>query len=416
MSDSLPPDPDLAREVQLLRDSGALGRPGPLSRLFEFLSSRTAGPAPKEIEIAVEVFGKRADFDVAQDSVVRVYVHKLRKRLDDYYARHARPGRIVIPKGEYRLVFERTQGAPQSEPIAASPPQFARKRWLPFAGALLAAAALGALGAAFWLRVLAVDEAQRELHSVRASAVWAPLLADERPVTIVVGDYYLLGETDAAGNVARLVREFHINSPADFIDHLELDPERMQRYRNVDLTYLPTGAALAIYRLAPVLEPKRDVRIVLMSDLDGETLANSHIVYIGYLSGLGMLGDVVFDASRLRLGGTYDELVDPATRRTYVARQPASPGAGYTDYGYFAELEGPRKQRIVVIAGTRDLGVMQTAEAVTRADSVAALAADAGGAAAFESLMEVQGVAHASMNTKRLFVAPINGALEAPGD
>jgi hypothetical protein len=411
MNDSLLLDPDLAREAQLLRDSGALGRPGPLSRLFDFLLSRSFGPAPKEIEIAVEVFGKRVDFDVAQDSVVRVYVHKLRKRLDDYYTRHARPGRVVIPKGEYRLVFERAAApAQQAAPQTAVAAQPSHRAWLQLAGALLAAAAIGALGAALWFGAFGRSAAERDLEEVRASAVWAPLLADERPVTIVVGDYYLLGETDAAGNVARLVREFHINSQADFIDHLELDPERMRRYRNVDLTYLPTGAAFAIYRLAPVLEGKRDVRVMLMSDLDGETLASSHIVYIGYLSGLGMLGETVFDASRLQLGGTYDELVDPASRSTYVARRPDSPGAVYTDYGYFALLHGPREQRIVIVAGTRDLGVMQMAEAATRADSVASLAAEAGGAAAFESLMEVQGVAHASMNTKRLFVAPVKPA------
>jgi hypothetical protein len=407
MYESLLDHPDLAREAQLLRDSGALGRPGPLTRLFDFLLDRSAGSAPKEIEIAVEVFGKRADFDVAQDSVVRVYVHKLRKRLDDYYARCARPGRIVIPKGEYRLVFERTASPAQEATVPAQP---ARRPWLLRGGALLAAAAIGALGAALWLGAFEGNGPQRDLQAVRASAVWAPLVADERPVTIVVGDYYLLGETDAAGNVARLVREFHINSQADFIDHLELDPERMHRYRNVDLTYLPTGAAFAIYRLAPVLEGKRDVRVMLMSDLDGETLASSHIVYVGYLSGLGMLGDTVFDASRLQLGGTYDELVDPASRRTYVARRPDSPGAVYTDYGYFALLHGPKQQRIVIVAGTRDLGVMQMAEAATRADSVASLTAEAGGAAAFESLLEVQGVAHASMKAKRLFVAPIRSA------
>lgn len=409
MDESLCHDPDLAREAQLLRDSGALGRPGPLTRLFDFLLNRGCGPTPKEIEIAVEVFGKGADFDVAQDSVVRVYVHKLRKRLDDYYTRHARPGRIAIPKGEYRLVFE---PAASTAPETTVAPRPVRRAWLPLAGALLAAAALGALGAAFWFGAFGRSAAEQELEAVRASAVWAPLLADERPVTIVVGDYYLLGETDAAGAVARLVREFHINSQADFIDHLELDPERMHRYRNVDLTYLPTGAAFAIYRLGPVLADKRDVRVMLMSDLDGETLASSHIVYIGYLSGLGMLGDAVFDASRLQLGGTYDELVDPASRRTYVARRPDSPGAVYTDYGYFALLHGPKQQRIVIVAGTRDLGVMQMAEAAMRADSVASLAAEAGGAPAFESLMEVQGVAHASMDTRRLFVAPIKSAAD----
>jgi hypothetical protein len=84
------------------------------------------------------------------------------------------------------------------------------------------------------------------------------------------------------------------------------------------------------------------------------------LVNIGYLSGLGMPGDAVFDASRLQLGGTYDELIDPASRRTYVARRPESPGAVYTNYGYFALLHGPKQQRIVIVAVTRDFSAWQT--------------------------------------------------------
>ena len=34
------------------------------------------------------------------------------------------------------------------------------------------------------------------------------------------------------------------------------------------------------------------VRIKLMSELDGDTLRTSHVVYIGYLSGLGMFSAV----------------------------------------------------------------------------------------------------------------------------
>jgi hypothetical protein len=398
----------LEREAQAIRDSGVLGRPGPLSRLFDFLLTRTAGPAPKELEIAIEVFGKRLDFDVAQDSVVRVYVHKLRKRLDEFYARHARPGRIIIPRGEYRLVFEAAASALHATDTSSGLETSRRRPLVALAAIASGALAIGALLMWAWLDTLGASASERELKTVRRSAVWGPLFDDDLPITIVVGDYYLLGETDAAGNVARLVREFFINSQADFIDHLELDPEWMQRYRNLDLTYLPTAVAFAIHELTPIFAPKERVRVMLMSDLDGATLANSHIVYVGFLSGLGMLGDPVFDVSRLHLGGTYDELVDPASRRTYVARQPETPGGGYTDYGYFAALRGPQNNRIVIAAGTRDLGVMQTAEALARSASVSAIDAEAGGAPSFEGLIEVHGVAKTSLSAKRLFVAQIS--------
>ena len=100
-----PPD-ELVAEAARLRASGALGKPGPLSRLFEFLLGRSGGSAPKELEIAVAVFNKKSDFDIGQDALVRVYVHKLRKKLEEFYLRNPGERRLVIPKGEYRLVVE----------------------------------------------------------------------------------------------------------------------------------------------------------------------------------------------------------------------------------------------------------------------------------------------------------------------
>src|SRR5687768_9087665 len=91
----------LAQVAEQFRASGLLGKPGTLSRLFDFLLARTlAGDAPKEIEIALEVFGKAPTFDVSQDAVVRVYVHKLRRRLEDFHAKSADPsiGKLAIPK------------------------------------------------------------------------------------------------------------------------------------------------------------------------------------------------------------------------------------------------------------------------------------------------------------------------------
>src|SRR5690606_41244557 len=62
--------------------------------------------------------GKSSSFDVAQDSVVRVYIHKLRRRLDEFYdgLPAAPASRLVIPKGEYRLTIERAE-----VPVAATP-------------------------------------------------------------------------------------------------------------------------------------------------------------------------------------------------------------------------------------------------------------------------------------------------------
>jgi hypothetical protein len=395
-------------QAELFRASGLLGKPGTLSRLFDFLLTRSLeGGAPKETEIALQVFGKSPGFDVSQDAVVRVYVHKLRRRLEQFNARTPDAAKIVIPKGEYRLLLER----PAAEPAVATaettpaPMPARRANWLGIGIATCCALIVGALlGAGF-----SMGGAQWDMREVRHSAVWAPLLADDLPITIVVGDYYLLGEANPqTGHIDRLVREFFINSHEDFRDNEQLNPQLMQRYRNLDLTYLPAASAFALQSIVPVLGAAKPVRVVLMSQLDANALKNSHIVYIGYISGLGMLGDRVFAASRVSPGGSYDELVDTKTDHTYLSTaMGASSDGEFRDYGYFSTFAGPNGNRVLVIAGTRDVGVMQIAQSLSQRHAVEDICRHAGAAAAFESLVEVSGVGKTGLQSRSLFVSPL---------
>ncbi|HSG65549.1 MAG TPA: hypothetical protein VLD39_11135, partial [Gammaproteobacteria bacterium] len=95
--------------VERVVASGVLGRSRTYAKLLEYVvECSVEDRAPKELEIAVEVFGRGGDFDPNQDSLVRVYMHNLRQKLEQYYAQHgaADDYRLVIPRGEYRLVVE----------------------------------------------------------------------------------------------------------------------------------------------------------------------------------------------------------------------------------------------------------------------------------------------------------------------
>jgi hypothetical protein len=387
-----------------------LGKPGALSRLFDFLLERSlAGEVPKEIEIALEVFGKSTTFDVAQDSVVRVYVHKLRRRLEEFAARSltSQDSRLTIPKGEYRLVLD--------SPLVATPIEAPRQpdtpQPTPPRRASRFAWPLGLL-AAFLAGVLLTfafthDPRARDLNAVRNSAIWGPLLDDDLPITLVIGDYFLLGEVDDTDNVRRLVREFFINSDQDFLDQLQLNPGLMRPYRNLELTYLPAATAFALHDLVPVLNAGKPVRVALVSTLDPNVLKSTHVVYLGYISGMGMLGDRVFANSRLSLGGSFDELHDQQTGETYVstAMPNGAEGGAFRDFGYFSTFAGPNGNRVVIISGTRDNGVMHVAEAVSRRSTVDEIDQKAGDAESFESLYEVDGMARAGLNARLLFVS-----------
>jgi len=141
-------------------------------------------------------------------------------------------------------------------------------------------------------------------------------------------------------------------------------------------------------------------------------LKRSDVLYVGYLSALRLLRDPVFAGSRFRVGETYDELIDSRTGRRYASQEggPAEGQASQRDLGYFAAFRGPGGNRIVILAGARDVGLMQTAEAATNPAALKGLLAAAGHSDAFEGLFEAEGLRRANLGGRLLVGAPLDAA------
>ena len=112
-ADNLTTSETIRQQVEEIVAAGALGRSEAYTRLLRFLAERShTNKSVKEIEIAVEVFGRDETFDVTQDSLVRVYIHKLRGKLDQFYKESDKTysQRLSIPKGSYLLGLETNAG------------------------------------------------------------------------------------------------------------------------------------------------------------------------------------------------------------------------------------------------------------------------------------------------------------------
>jgi hypothetical protein len=398
---------EIAELAQRLRARQALGRSDGLNRLFDYLAERAAeGARPKEFEVAAAVFGRTSAFDGSQDASVRVAVHRLRRKLDDFYAGPGRdePMRLTIPKGEYRMVAE-----PRPDAEAAVPPA-ARRPWRAYA--IAAAALLALLNLAAWGAFWATHGTERSVTQARHAAPWRQMLQAEPPTLLVLGDYYIFGEIDETAGIDRLIRQYSINSAADLDDWLMDNPKAMGRYRDLDLYYLPVGAAFALRSIVPVISRGvgrgQSLHVVMASDLTPEMLKRNNIIYLGYLSGLGVLRDPVFTGSRFAVGETWDELEDTVGHRRFVSQGggPAPGDVNRRDYGYVAAFRGPAGNRIVVIAGVRDTGLQEAAEAMADPDALKALAKRVTGADNFEALYEAEGIGRSSLGGRLVVAAP----------
>lgn len=386
-------------EIARVRQSGLLGRSQTLSRFFDFLVEQPARSAPKESEIAYSVFGRGSSFSTEQDAVVRVYAHRLRRKLDEFNDRSPSPFgvRLSLPRGEYRIA---------AEPIVEkkTPPERAPSRrpwWIAGAVALALVAGLTLIGAAR----LTDDTPARQQP-------WAALAKDDLPLVIVVGDYYLFGDNGDGMEVERLVREFSINSKDELYAYMMRHPDLSGRYADLGLTYLPLSTAAALQHVTPLLPREKPVRIVPASSFSPDLLKTADVLYLGHLSGLGVLRETAFAASRFSFGETYDEIIDRRTGRRYRGQAGADAAGGlmYRDYGYVASFAGPAGNRITIIAGTRDASAQGVSEAATQTRSLRELARAAGNAASFEALYEVHGKGAVDIDTRLLLASSLDAS------
>lgn len=392
-------DETFRAEVLRVRSSGTLGEAGRLLELFDFLAARGAGTLPaSQAEIAQTVFGQTETS--VDDATVRVYIHRLRKRLDEYYAEKGElPGRprLTVPAGTYALRLRRDPGQGEPDAPAEAPGARPRPRWL--LPALAALLLLGLVGTFLLGRSSSSDGAPP------VNAIWQPFIDSPRPKLVVVGDYYMFGEIDPVRpEEGRLIRDFRVNSPADLELMQDLEPDRYGRAEDVGLNYLPFSSAYGLRAIVPILaRGGRQVSILPASQLEPDMLNYFDVIYVGLFSGMALLEDVNFMDSGFTVGESYDQLVDRKSGKVFTseeARNLPSP-AYYSDYGYIARFHAPSGALVAIVAGARDTGLRAIAPIAAGADIPAEVDTVAG-KGSFEALFQITGQQGADLSEKLL--------------
>ena len=363
-------DPQAIRgHLEKLLISDQLGKSEAGRKLLAYLVERSLrNDTPKEVEIAVDVLGKGASFNGAEDSAVRVAVRTLRQKLAEYYAtaRSNDDGfQFVIPKGGYRLIVAPALPDGRSpEPLHGT---FSSRswKWAVVASCLLAASVL--LNVALWLEHTRGTQAPADpiKARVRASPVWSDLVASSRPLTIVLGDLFMYTQLDSRTGRTLTVRDTQINSSEELRAFLASNPafaaERGQRY----VSMVQKSAAIGMAAILQIVDrPGRQINVTVRDELQTEQIRNNDIIYVGPLSGLGPLLGYYEPRSRYRFDATTSTLTDVESHKAFSPQGVLS--AERLDYALAAKFLGPNGNHIMVLtAGLRNAGVLQVVRTAT---------------------------------------------------
>lgn len=122
--------------LESLLSAGVLDRSPGLAAILRYVCAKYfegRSDEVKEYSIAVEALGRGPDFDKRRDSIVRVEAHRLRKRLQAYYAAAgaSEPVHIVLPEGSYVPVFVHRERERPSEAAPVPPAErSSRVQWI----------------------------------------------------------------------------------------------------------------------------------------------------------------------------------------------------------------------------------------------------------------------------------------------
>ena len=399
---------EVARVRVLLQ---AEGRSDNLLRLFDYLCLHAHDlRAPKEIEIAFEVFGKDPRFDTTQDAMVRVWVHRLRARLDDIYRGVLGP-RLILPKGEYRMVLAEPAPAPAVMPATQTPAR-------PAGSALRLAGVLALVTLAGW-GVLFHARGQADPRAGTLAVFGQAPLRCGAPL-VVAGDSYLYLQTREAGRAPRLVMRPTVGSAA------QLPPAATDR----DTYYMAANGADGLWSLLGALAGHSGnatavPEIVPASKLTQQALNRGNIVYFGRLDQLAALHDAVFEASGFAFDPATDTLTDQQggqqgkSGHAFTARlmdtidrgdgNPAQRPVFADDYGYLARIVKPDGCAVWIVAGLEDAALAQMARIASDPAQRDAVLRHTQGAPSFEALYEIRSAGALRYESRLVLARPLRG-------
>ena len=322
------------------------------------------GMPPKEAQIAIDIFKRDLSLnDSGDNAIVRVNVHGLRGKLDNYYLAEGKEDEIVfiIPKGHYEIKFVKRS---QSELNQIHRSSFTLNRQI-----ILSVVLILITAAITWF--LTVRFVKNEKSRVADSYVWANVLNSEKPVMIVLGDYFFFEETGKTQNERIIIRNLKINSKKEFSEFLANNPEYKDKYKDLDFSFLGIFAPVSIKELAPLFYVKnKSYEICKMSEFQMHYLQEYNIIFIGLFKTIGLF-ESFFNCSSFSIIDKNKTIAlknkDGSLNQNFT--QEGFAESIHNDYGYVSKFPGPNNNIILLISSFHDIGINECVKRITNYES-----------------------------------------------
>lgn len=297
----------------------------------------------KESSIGQELFGK--DYDpIKNDNKVRVYVHNLRKKLDDYYTQENSKStyRFVIEKGQYEVSFLLNTNKKRNR--------------------------LTYLGLAFTAVIVMLLQFILSKDKNEAT-FWKNFSSNQNDNTVLVGDHFTIAGSLQTGGRG-IIRDYAINSENELSELLSARPDLGKNLKANRFTYITKMGTYSINRLSQFFtQQKIDYNLMLNSEWDKSRFGNENILFVGQYKTMGFLQNIFnekhpnFRYQNMNI--TYINPIDNSTE-TYVPKADSV----VVDYTFVSKTKVRKDTELLMFLSDHDIGAIQAIEYFTNSDSL----------------------------------------------
>ncbi|MHA2276934.1 MAG: hypothetical protein ACXAC2_14270, partial [Candidatus Kariarchaeaceae archaeon] len=255
---------------------------GPYKGIIQYLNiCYQKNFVPTEIDIAINVFNKKEDFNPNEDTVVRVNLYRLRKKLDDYYNGPGKSDiiRLKIPKGHHIIEFTENKTASTFWKKIVNPNNFI---------ILSSYIILIAIIFVLWSQNRNLLNTNTYRNNIaNNSIVWSDFVKSELNTSIVIGELFTFYLNKEKYNHEWLIRDDQINSYEELQSFVQQTDYQESNFYLPGWDIVPKSAAYNLPKISNILSDIFDrVDVKITSKVTLDNLRSDNIIYIGHFHNL----------------------------------------------------------------------------------------------------------------------------------
>ena len=382
--------------IQKLLNSSDIRSNDKYSKLIQYLFDATIDNRQiKESTIAIECFGNDSNYDPSIDSYVRVYLSKLRKKIEHYYLTDGIEDKIQIsiPKGNYSLDF-----------VEFEQKSFKYKFSLKFLAKIIPLLIIVS-GISYFFGTLQNNKVKSSLPS--NDIIWQNVLTSKKTTLIVMGDYYFFSYPFSSDRKS-YIRDVEINSDTDLKNFVSNNPKLKDDIKIIYHTYLDEHIPLCISSILPsFISSEINYEFRLASEVQLNDFNNYNIVYIGSYKSLNLLSNIVGKLNfKYQVYQPASSLIfkDILTNESFSYKWVTNVDTkARNDFAMVIKVKGPNNNTFMFFLSEHDFGNLSTSKYFTNRIKIQEFENKLK-SEYFEALFEVKGIERTDLSMDLLHI------------